>query len=59
MKVRVIQTDNEIISVLKPNGKKQKIRIIKSEIGLFKIDQELELILTKRTRQIIEVKFSQ
>lgn len=58
MKVRIVEIESEIIRVLKPNGKKRRIRIIKSEIGRYQIDQELELILTKRTGQIIDVKLS-
>lgn len=56
MTVIIVETDNEIIKVLRANGKKRKIRIPINEINKYEIDQELILTLTKRTGQIIEIK---
>ncbi|MGC5771602.1 hypothetical protein [Paenibacillus pabuli] len=58
MKVIIVETDNEIIKVLRANGKKRKIRIPINEINKYEIDQELMLTLTKRTGQIIEISVS-
>ncbi|MEC0129134.1 hypothetical protein [Paenibacillus pabuli] len=55
MKVIIVETDNEIIKVLRANGKKRKIRIPINEINKYEIDQELILTLTKRTGQIIKI----
>ena len=55
MKVLVIEADEEIIKVLKPNGRKLRIRLPKGEINKFQANEELELTLTKRTGQILEI----
>ena len=55
MKVLVIEADEEIIKVLKPNGRKLRIRLPKGEINNFQTNEELELTLTKRTGQILEI----
>lgn len=58
MTVIIVETDNEIIKVLRANGKKRKIRIPVNKINKYEIDQELILTLTKRTGQIIEISVS-
>jgi hypothetical protein len=55
MKVIVLQSDKEIIKVLKPNAKTRRIRISVEEINKYEENQELELTLTKRTGQILQV----
>ncbi|RXZ77451.1 hypothetical protein EBB07_31300 [Paenibacillaceae bacterium] len=55
MKVIVIEIDNKNIKVLKPNGKARRIRILKQEINSYQINQEIELIITKRTKQILSI----
>lgn len=59
MEVRISQVNNDILTIIKPNGKKRKFRVIKPEIGKYSNGQELELTLTKRTRQIMGVEISQ
>ncbi len=50
VKGKIAKIDGNIISVLKANGKIRKVRIPTStELELYKIDQELELIISKRT----------
>jgi len=58
IKVIIVETDKEIIKVLRTNGKKRRIRIPINEITKYKIGQELILTLTKRTGQIIEIRVS-
>jgi alpha-amylase/alpha-mannosidase (GH57 family) len=58
MKVQVLHVNNEIIKVIKPNGKIRRIRILRSEIGKYDVGQELELSLTKRMRQIVNVEIA-
>ncbi|MGO4541664.1 hypothetical protein [Paenibacillus sp. 2TAB19] len=58
MKVQVLHVNNEIIKVIKPNGKIRRIRILRSEIGKYNVGQELELSLTKRMRQIVNVEIA-
>lgn len=50
VKGKIAKIDGNIISVLKANGKIRKVRIpTNTELELYKIDQELELIISKRT----------
>jgi len=56
MKVTVVERNNEIIKVLKPNGSKRRIRVINIEVNKYQINQELTLTLTKNTGLIKEIK---
>ncbi|CAM3953439.1 hypothetical protein COLU111180_16375 [Cohnella lubricantis] len=56
MQVQVIQTRRDIIKVLKPNGRKRRIRVVSDEAGQYREGQQLELTLTRRIRQVLEVK---
>jgi len=56
MKVTVVEINNEIIKVLKPNGSKRRIRVINTEVNKYQINQELTLTLTKNTGLIKEIK---
>lgn len=58
MTVIIVEIDNEIIKVLRANGKKRKIRIPINKINKYEIDQELILTLTRRTGQILEISVS-
>jgi len=55
MKVTVMETNKNIIKVLKPNGKKRGIRIPNHEINKYQINDELQLTLAKRTDHILEL----
>ena len=55
MNVIVVETDENIIKVLKPNGKKRRIRTPNTENNKNQINEVLQLTLTKRTSQIIEI----
>lgn len=56
MIVQILHIENRIILVNKPNGKARRIRITKSEIGKYEVNQQLMLTLTKRTGMILDVK---
>lgn len=60
MHVTVIEANanSDIIKVLKPNGTKRKIRVLKQEVNTYQPDQELVLTLTKRTGHIKEINSS-
>lgn len=55
MKVKVIEIDDRLLKVVKPNGKKRTIRIAKNDLHPYLVNQEIELILTKRTKQILSI----
>lgn len=55
MEVIIIECNTDIIKVLKTDGKKRGIRIIKSESNKYQINQELVLTLTKRTGLIKDI----
>lgn len=52
MSVTIIETDHELIRVLKPNGKIRKIRIPSNDIHNYQSNQKVVLTLTKRTGQL-------
>ena len=55
MNVIVIEMDENIIKVLKPNGKKRRITTLNTENNKYQINEVLQLTLTKRTSQILEI----
>jgi len=56
MLVRATKVNDNIITVEKPNRKQRKIRIVKSDLGKFTEQQELIVVLTKRTGLIVDIK---
>ncbi|MBP1965651.1 hypothetical protein J2Z65_004896 [Paenibacillus aceris] len=56
VKGKIAKIDGRTISVLKANGKIRKVRIpTDTELELYKMDQELELIISRRTGILNEI----
>ena len=55
IKVTVLEIDERNIKVLKPNGKKRRIRLLTSDMDKYEVNQQLQLTLTKITGQILDI----
>ncbi|CAM3953406.1 hypothetical protein COLU111180_16370 [Cohnella lubricantis] len=56
MRVRVIQAEDGVLRVTKPNGKTRRVRILRNDAQAYRVGRELELTLTRRTGQVLAVK---